>query len=276
MARGRKKTPDDGAPKPEPTKNDWTAQRYETRALSMLRPHPENAHKGDEDAIGESIDENGPFGVLGVQASTGYILHGNHTYKQLLAKGQTEFACVVYDVDDDLARRIMVAHNETQRGGKTDERKMADLLAKLSTTRGLGIRPPDVATLLKQARPPLSFLEKMRAAETPEQAIAALGPPPAEHRDDAEPDEEPLGGEDFEDEEAAGEPEPEEDEGDIPDFAPDPQRNLDAPRYPIPVVVSKRNVDLWAEYKKRIGERHDSTAFVTMLAATMNRDDGGV
>jgi hypothetical protein len=248
------------------------------RDLATLRPHPENPHKGDEEAIGESIEANGGFGAIGVQASTGYILHGNHTYKQLRARGEAEFACIVYDVDDDLARRIMVAHNETQRGGKTDERKMADVLSSLTTTRGLGIRPPEVSRLLEMARPKLSFLEKMRAAETAEDALAMLGPPPREDDGDEEPgsaedDAESDGDqEDYEDEHAAGPlPESEEDDGDdVPEFS-EPAA-ADRPRLPLAIVLSTNELRRWDDYKKRVGERNDKKAFLVLLAAATNTD----
>lgn len=278
-------TPDD-APARAPSKNDWTAQRYEVLPLGELRPHPENPHAGDEEAIGESVDENGAFGALGVQASTGFILHGNHTWKQLRARGFERFACIVYDVDDDLALRIMVAHNETQRGGKTKDTALADLLPKLSTTRGLGLKPPEVSRLWEMARPKLGFLEKMRAAEQAEAAARAPLGMGSEDADDGEPGEQ----EDYEDEDAAGPPEGEDagDESEQGDEEGDGQgpliaearvasadRRPELRQRPLAVVLTANEYRRWEEYKKRVGERRDTDAFLVLLAAAMNEDDAG-
>jgi hypothetical protein len=50
---------------------------------------------------------------------------------------------------------------------------------------------------------------------------------------------------------------------------------MDAPRFPIPLVVSRRTLDRWGEYKKRVGERRDRDAFEVLLAAAMNADPPG-
>jgi len=54
---------------------------YEEVALSRLKVHPQNANQGDFGAIQESVQENGFFGALTVQRSTGRILAGNHRYE---------------------------------------------------------------------------------------------------------------------------------------------------------------------------------------------------
>ena len=53
-------------------------QAYELVAPRALRPHPRNPRRGDVDAIEESIAENGFYGCVVAQRSTGYILAGNH------------------------------------------------------------------------------------------------------------------------------------------------------------------------------------------------------
>ncbi|WP_433225815.1 ParB N-terminal domain-containing protein [Microtetraspora malaysiensis] len=49
-------------------------------AISSLKNHPDNPRRGDLDVIAESLRENGQFAPLVVQASTSYILAGNHRY----------------------------------------------------------------------------------------------------------------------------------------------------------------------------------------------------
>lgn len=91
--------------------------------------HPENAWQGDVDAIVESMERNGVYRPIIVQASTGYILAGNHTWEALLSQNQRLAPMVVVDVDDDTARRILLADNRTAQRGRYDE---GDLLALLS------------------------------------------------------------------------------------------------------------------------------------------------
>lgn len=291
-AKANTKPPTTNAAAKPPSRNDWTAQRYETRLLAELRPHPDNPHAGDEEAIDESVAENGAFGALGIQASTGYILHGNHTYKVLRARGEAEFACIVYDVDDDLALRIMVAHNETQRGGKTKDTALADLLPRLSTTRGLGLRPPEVSRLWELARPKLGYLEKLRAAEAAENALRApalAAGDTAEVEGDGDEERGDAEQEDYEDEDAAGPPESEdagdsdehgEEDGPGPLIAEgrvasaDREERREIRQRPLAVVLTANEHRRWEEYKKRVGERRDTDAFLVMLRAVMNADDG--
>lgn len=64
-------------------------QRYEMRAVDSLQPHPQNANEGDVGAIVESIDENGFFGAVLVQASTGRILAGKHRWASAIERGDS-------------------------------------------------------------------------------------------------------------------------------------------------------------------------------------------
>lgn len=100
--------------------------------------HPENARRGDVDAIAESIDTNGMYRPIVVQRSTGYILAGNHTYLAAVQHGDTEVPVTYLDVDDTAARRIMIADNRHADLGDYDDEALLDLLRGLPDLEGTG------------------------------------------------------------------------------------------------------------------------------------------
>jgi hypothetical protein len=131
------------------------------RRLADLRHYPGNARRGDTEAIAESLAVNGQFRPLAVQASTGYVLTGNHTMDAAALacvhcphtlsrhdaedgarhctendgcigfQPHEELDCVVLDVDDEKARRIVIADNRTSDLGGYDERALLALLRDL-------------------------------------------------------------------------------------------------------------------------------------------------
>ncbi|QIN94395.1 ParB-like nuclease domain protein [Arthrobacter phage Abba] len=109
--------------------HDLTIQYLPEAELAF---YPGNSRKGDEDAIDESIGENGFFAPLTVQKSTGYILIGNHRFKVGKERyGLTRFPCVVVDVDDRAALKINLADNKTSDGSTYDNEKLIELLNEL-------------------------------------------------------------------------------------------------------------------------------------------------
>ena len=116
-----------------------------------LRTHPRNPRRGDLEAIAESIQHNGWFGVLVVQRSTGYILVGNHRYQAGRLGGAhfgigadddddrtpfepiTSFPSMVIDVDDRTALRILLADNRASDVATYDVER---LIATLDELRG--------------------------------------------------------------------------------------------------------------------------------------------
>lgn len=102
--------------------------------ITTLTPHPENPRNGDVDAITESIRINGVYRPLYCQASTLRILAGNHTYAGLMDLGAQQAPVIWLDVDDDAARRIMLADNRTADLGGYDDGLLAELLKSLDGT----------------------------------------------------------------------------------------------------------------------------------------------
>lgn len=115
---------------------------------SRVSPHPRNPRRGAVAAIRESITVNGMYRPLIVQESTGFILAGNHTYRALVEEG-CEFVPVCFvDVDDDAAKRIMVADNRSADLGTYDDELLAKILQSLPSIEGTGYDENSLADLM--------------------------------------------------------------------------------------------------------------------------------
>jgi ParB-like chromosome segregation protein Spo0J len=103
---------------------------YEVVGVETLEPYPGNARRHDIESIRESIRENGLIGAINVQTSTRFILDGNGTYEALREEGIEEVPVCWVDVDDDRARRIVLAMNRAHDLGYYDNTALAALLAQ--------------------------------------------------------------------------------------------------------------------------------------------------
>jgi hypothetical protein len=106
-------------------------ESYELVATDRLTPHPRNVNRGDMVAIGGSIAENGFYGAVVAQKSTGHILAGNHRYDSAVAAGIAAVPVTWVDVDDDRALRILLADNRTTRLGHDDQEALVALLQEI-------------------------------------------------------------------------------------------------------------------------------------------------
>lgn len=131
--------------------------------VEKLSQFPGNANSGDVEAIEESIEVNGFFTPLLVQRSTGNVIAGNHRLLAAMGLGARQVPVIYLDVDDERARRIMLADNRTARLGHDDEALLADMLGGLYATdvglAGTGYSAPDFERLLADLKEPLAFPE---------------------------------------------------------------------------------------------------------------------
>jgi len=131
-------------------------QQSETVAISALKEHPRNPNRGDVDAIESSIHENGFYGAVVAQKSTGYILAGNHRYKAAQQAGAQSLPVIWVDVDDTKALKILLADNRTAELAHRDNEALAALLQELSSEDelvGSGYGDEDLEALLKALEP---------------------------------------------------------------------------------------------------------------------------
>lgn len=99
--------------------------------VDALLPHPENPRRGDVELIRASIRENGWFGAVVAQQSTGYVLAGNHRLQAARLEGIEAVPVVWVDVGDDAARRILLADNRTGDMASYDRDSLASVLGAL-------------------------------------------------------------------------------------------------------------------------------------------------
>lgn len=108
-----------------------TAQTYALVDVADLSAHPENPRKGDVDAIAASIGAHGFYGAVVVQASTGYVLAGNHRLLAAQQQGIEQVPVLWLDVDDATARRILLVDNRTNERATWDFEALAAVLAEV-------------------------------------------------------------------------------------------------------------------------------------------------
>lgn len=117
--------------------------------ITSVSGYPGNPRRGDVGAIAVSLQANGMYRPIVVQASTGFILAGNHTWQAAKSLGWEEIAATLIDVDDETAARIVLADNKIADLGSYDERALADLLSSLPDTAGTGYSEEDVSALIE-------------------------------------------------------------------------------------------------------------------------------
>lgn len=122
----------------------------ETRLVPVdsISEHPRNPNRSELSRIVDSIEENGFYGTVVVQRSTGYIVKGNHTYRAAVASGLTEIPVTYIDVDDERAVRIMIADNRIAEFGERDDEILTELLKGLDGVEGTGYYEEEFADLI--------------------------------------------------------------------------------------------------------------------------------
>lgn len=110
----------------------------ETIEIDSVEAHPKNARQGDIGAIATSLESNGQYRPIVVQASTRRILAGNHTWKAAKSLGWQKISATIIDVDDDTAIRILLADNKANDLASYDDAELVSILQDLAaSSKGL-------------------------------------------------------------------------------------------------------------------------------------------
>ena len=136
------------------------AQEYATVPVDSLKVHPRNPNQGDVGAILTSIEDNGWFGAVVAQRSTGYILAGNHRFQAAKLDGAEQIPVIWLDVDDRAATKILLADNRLSELASRDQEALATLLTELAhddDLGGTGYDGDDLDTLLEELGSALSL-----------------------------------------------------------------------------------------------------------------------
>lgn len=121
--------------------------------LATVRQHPDNPNSGDVELIAESILTYGFTSPIIVQASTGFIVAGNHRYAAMLALEQTMIPAVYVNLTDDEALAYLVMDNRASEVAVRDEFLLATILDKVaSRPQGLAGTGYDMSQFLQVQR----------------------------------------------------------------------------------------------------------------------------
>ena len=109
--------------------------------LRTLKYYHKNPRRGNVEKVAESLKNNGQFKPIVVNRGTmtgrlNEILAGNHTAKAARSIGWTKINVSWVDVDDDHARRIVLADNGSTDDATYDVQVLAQLLEDQKTSVG--------------------------------------------------------------------------------------------------------------------------------------------
>jgi site-specific DNA-methyltransferase (adenine-specific) len=122
--------------------------------IDSVELHPRNPRRGDVAAVTESLRRFGQKKTVVVQASTRYVVAGNHLVQAARALHWTEIAANVQDMDDAEATAFMLADNRTSDLGGYDDALLAAIIAEQAAADNLAATGYDddaVAALLRAA-----------------------------------------------------------------------------------------------------------------------------
>lgn len=124
-------------------------KEHRTVKIGDVKPYPGNARRGNVDMIRGSLRELDQYRDIVVQKSTDYILAGNHTWLAAQAEGRTDIDIAVIDVDDDVARKIVLVDNKSNDAADYDPEELAKLLESLEGDfSGTGFDAADLDKML--------------------------------------------------------------------------------------------------------------------------------
>lgn len=134
-------------------------QEYaEAVPVDSLVEHPNNPRKGRLSVITESMRQNGFYGSVIVQRSTGYVIVGNHRLRAAREAGIDAVPVTYVDVPDEQATRIMLADNRSNDLAGYGDSELRELLEELALTdvglAGSGFDDDDLADVIARLTPP--------------------------------------------------------------------------------------------------------------------------
>lgn len=118
--------------------------------IGKVKTHPENPRRGNVEGIATSLARFGQVRPILVQASTSFIVAGNHTYQAAKSLKWRTIAVVRVEMDDVEARAYMLADNRWSDVAENDDVALEHLLRGLEDAGGLegtGYKPGDADDL---------------------------------------------------------------------------------------------------------------------------------
>lgn len=145
--------------------------------LESLTSFPGNPRRGNIQAIAESLQENGQYRPIVVRRETGEVLAGNHVLEAARQLGWSTIRIVyLAGVDDDRAKRIVLADNRTADLGRYDDEALAFLLESINgDLAGTGYDDEALASLLAKLAPQQALTPPDEIPPLPTDPISRLG-----------------------------------------------------------------------------------------------------
>jgi ParB-like chromosome segregation protein Spo0J len=137
--------------------------------VSSLTSYPGNPRRHDIAMIAESLRENTQYKPLICQKSTGHVLAGNGTLAAAISLGWQEIDALYLDIDDLLAKKIVLVDNRASDVASYSADDLAALLVTLDDFTGTGYTVADLARLSPDL--PEGFEELDPDAPAPEPAM---------------------------------------------------------------------------------------------------------
>lgn len=127
--------------------NEGVVMEIISSEIESLLPFPNNPRRGNVNKLKESLNANGQYKPIVIQASTRYILAGNHLWQAAKELGWTRVDTVEVDVNNTQAKKIVASDNRLGELGTYDEKELLDLLQDISL-EGTGYDTQDIDDLL--------------------------------------------------------------------------------------------------------------------------------
>jgi len=115
--------------------------------INTLESYPTNPRRGDIEAIAQSLKAHGQYRPIVVQYGSNFILAGNHTFKAAKKLGWKKIKITYVEVDEESARKIVLADNRLTDLATYNEPLLKSLLTALPELEGTGFTQSEVETL---------------------------------------------------------------------------------------------------------------------------------
>lgn len=122
--------------------------------VNRLATYPGNPREGDIGAIAVSLEQNGQYRPIVVNKRDMTILAGNHTWKAAKYLGWETIAVTYVDVDEQQAKKIVLADNRANDLASYDNALLAEMLKSIAeedtaALLGTGFDGDDLDTLIE-------------------------------------------------------------------------------------------------------------------------------
>lgn len=116
-------------------------------SVDTLNPYEGNPRKSNIELLKESLLAHGQYKPIVAQRNTNVILAGNHIWRAVKELGWPNIDVVFVDVDDERAKKIVLADNRISELGSYDEELLLELLQSVDLA-GTGYTTLDIDDLL--------------------------------------------------------------------------------------------------------------------------------